>query len=82
MDRVISFPSTPSGLFPPRAVWFCSKAFLPPLIAFAAFLIDVNTANGLADGFLYVAAVLICVWVPAVNAVLYTALVWCPRNNW
>lgn len=74
MDRVISFPSTTSGLFPPRAGWFCSKAFLPPLIAFAAFLIDVNTANGLADGFLYVAAVLICMWVPAVNAALYTAL--------
>ncbi len=74
MDRVISFPSTPSGLFPPRAVWFCPKAFLPPLIAFAAFLVDVKTPNGVVDGSLYVAAVLICVWVPAANAALYTAL--------
>jgi uncharacterized membrane protein YpjA len=49
-------------------------AFLPILMTCAAFLIDLDTPNGLLDGFLYVAAVLVCVWVPAANAALYTAL--------
>ncbi len=48
--------------------------FLPILMTCAAFLIDLDTPNGLLDGFLYVAAVLVCVWVPAVHVALYTAL--------
>ena len=74
MDRVIQFPSSPNALFLPRAVKFRSSAFLPLLTALAAFLIDVRTPNGVVDGFLYVSAVLVCVWVPAANAAFYTAL--------
>jgi hypothetical protein len=74
MDRVVPFPSTPSALFPPRAVKLRSTAFLPLLTALAAFVIDVRTRNGVVDGFLYVSAVLVCVWIPAANAALYTAL--------
>jgi hypothetical protein len=74
MDRVTPFPSTPSALFPPRAAWFCSKSFLPVLLAFAAFVIDVKTPNGMMDGLLYISDVLICVWVPAAHVALYTAL--------
>ena len=43
-------------------------------MAFAAFVIDVKTPNGMMDGLLYISAVLICVWVPAAHAALYTAL--------
>lgn len=43
-------------------------------MAFAAFVIDIKTPNGVMDGFLYISAVLVCVWVPAAHAALYTAL--------
>ena len=72
MDKAISCPSTPGALFLVRPA--LSKAFLPLLAAVAAFLIDINTPNGVLDGFLYVSAVLVCVWVPAAGAALYTAL--------
>ena len=74
MDRVVRFPSTATALSAPRVAWFSSKAFLPLLMGFAAFAIDLKTPNGVVDGFLYVLAVLVCVWVPAANAALYTAL--------
>ncbi len=56
-----------------RAGWYCSKS-LPILMALAAFLVDLNTPNGIVDGFLYVSAVLVCVWIPTANAAPYTAL--------
>ena len=72
MDRTCSILSTPSAGLPPGAIGR-SKAWLPVLVAGAAFLIDINTPDGVADGFLYVAGVLVCVWVPAAQAALYTA---------
>jgi hypothetical protein len=60
MDRMCSILSTSSAGLPPGAIG-CPKAWLPILVAGAAFLIDINTPDGVADGFLYVAAVLVCV---------------------
>jgi hypothetical protein len=74
MDKVAPLLSLPSALFPPRTAWIGSTAFLPLLMALVAFAIDVRTPNGVVDGFLYVSAVLVCVWVPAARASLYTAL--------
>jgi hypothetical protein len=51
-----------------------SKILVPILVAIAAFLIDINTPNGVVDGFLYVSAVLVCAWIPTTNAALDTAL--------
>jgi signal transduction histidine kinase len=49
--------------------------FLLPIgIGVGAFTIDVLTPHGFVDGFLYVLAVLVCIWVPSVNAALYTAI--------
>jgi hypothetical protein len=47
---------------------------LPLTLVLAAFAIDVCTPNGVVDGFLYVAAVLSCFWVPSANAAPYTAM--------
>jgi hypothetical protein len=51
-----------------------SPSILPILTAAAAFLVDLNTPNGVADGSLYVSAVLVCVWAPAAHYAIYTAL--------
>ena len=50
------------------------QTLLPVAIAAASLLIDFATPNDIADGFLYMLAVLSCTWVPRVNAALYTAL--------
>jgi hypothetical protein len=73
MNRVAPFPASPRAWRPPRAAWFSPK-ILPILTAGAVFVIDLNTPNGIADGFLYVSAVLVCVWAPAANYAIYTAL--------
>jgi signal transduction histidine kinase len=49
------------------------QTIVPVAIAIASFLIDIKTPNDIADGFLYLLAVLSCVWVPRVNSALYTA---------
>jgi hypothetical protein len=72
MDRMALFHESPSAWRLPFAAWLSPK-FLPILTAAAAFLIDLNTPNGIADGFLYVAAVLVCVWAPAAHYAIYTA---------
>jgi|SRR5580698_1763799 hypothetical protein len=63
MDRVL----------PVRGNEVPSRISLPTLTALAAFLIDVKTPNGMMDGFLYVSAVLVCVWVPDPRTALHTA---------
>ncbi len=51
------------------------SAFLLPLgLSCAAFVVDLMTPQGMIDGFLYVFAVLACIWVPCVTAAIYTAL--------
>lgn len=42
-------------------------------LAGVAFLLDIVTPTGIADGFLYVLAVLVCLWIRGVNAALYVA---------
>ena len=69
MDRMTSILPVPSAGLPPGR----PRAWLPIVVAGVAFLIDLNTPDGVADGFLYVAAVLVCVWVPTTQAALYTA---------
>lgn len=73
MHKATLFPDSNSVGQLPLAAWR-SPRFLPILTAAAAFLIDLNTPNGIADGFLYVAAVLVCVWAPAAHYAIYTAL--------
>lgn len=48
-------------------------ALLPLGLSAAAFIIDLSTPFGVADGFLYLLAVLSCFWVPHARAALYTA---------
>jgi hypothetical protein len=72
MDRIASILFSFEAGLRPRGIGY-PKAWLPILVASAAFLIDLNTPDGVADGFLYVAAVLVCVWVPTTQAALYTA---------
>ena len=74
MNRVASDLSPPTAFFPPCVAWMGSATFLPLLMALVAFVIDVRTPNGMVDGFLYVAAVLVCMWVPVAHASLYTAV--------
>jgi signal transduction histidine kinase len=50
------------------------RLLLPVGLSILAFTIDLATPNGMLDGFLYVLAVLVCVWVPGVLIALYTAL--------
>jgi signal transduction histidine kinase len=50
------------------------RLILPLGVSLLAFTIDLATPNGMLDGFLYVLAVLVCVWVPGVTVALYTAL--------
>jgi hypothetical protein len=73
MHNAALFPESNSARRSPVAACW-SHRFLPILTAAAAFLIDLNTPNGIADGFLYVAAVLVCVWAPAAHYAIYTAL--------
>ena len=47
---------------------------LPVLLSVGAFAVDLVTPDGVVDGLLYIAPVLGCLWVPAVNSALYTAL--------
>lgn len=42
-------------------------------LAILAFIVDLDTPYGVADGFLYVLAVLTCFWLPNANAALYAA---------
>ena len=49
------------------------KILLPLGVALVAFLIDVKTPDGVADGYLYLFAVLACQWLPGANAAMYTA---------
>ena len=72
MERMTSILSVPSA-GPPSSTIGRPKAWLPIVVAGVAFLIDLNTPDGVADGFLYVAAVLVCVWVPTTQTALYTA---------
>ena len=72
MERMTSLLCN-AGAGLPRSAIGCPKAWLPILVAGAAFLVDLNTPHGVADGFLYVAAVLVCVWVPGTQSALYTA---------
>lgn len=74
MDRVSLFLPVPTALLLPCAPFSWPKTSLPILLAIAAFVIDINTPNGVLDGLLYVSAVLVCVWVPTANSPLYTAL--------
>lgn len=46
---------------------------LPVGLAIGAFVIDLNTPFGVADGFLYLLAVLSCFWLPNARAALYIA---------
>lgn len=46
---------------------------LPVGVTLVAFLIDVKTPDGVADGYLYLFAVLACQWLPRANAAMYTA---------
>lgn len=46
---------------------------LPVGLGITAFLIDVNTPHGVADGFLYMLSVLSCFWLPRASAALYAA---------
>ena len=48
-------------------------ALVPVAIGVCAFLIDLKTPDTIADGFLYVLAVLACVWVPGLRPALFTA---------
>jgi signal transduction histidine kinase len=49
------------------------QIILPVGIAIASFLIDLKTPDDIADGFLYLLAVLSCIWVPFTTSALYTA---------
>jgi hypothetical protein len=73
MNRVTPFPASQSAWRSTRRSWFFPK-ILPILTAGAVFLIDLDTPNGIADGFLYVSAVLVCAWAPAANYAIYMAL--------
>lgn len=44
------------------------------ILALVAFLVDFTTPHGVADGFLYVLPVLVCFWMPTVEAALYVAM--------
>jgi hypothetical protein len=59
--------STIRSNFKPSAAGVRQRDLLPIWTAAAAFLIDIKTPNGVIDGFLYVLAVLTCVWVPRVH---------------
>jgi signal transduction histidine kinase len=48
-------------------------SLLPLGLLTAAFVVDLNTPFGVADGFLYLLAVLSCFWLPNARAAVYTA---------
>lgn len=53
--------------------WTNARYLTPVALSGVAFAVDVATPHGVIDGFLYVLAVLTCVWVPNVAAAPYTA---------
>lgn len=62
-----------SGILAQRGRLPHPAALLPLGLSVAAFIVDVNTPFGVADGFLYLLAVLSCFWLPNARAGLYTA---------
>jgi signal transduction histidine kinase len=48
-------------------------ALVPVAIGASAFFVDLKTPDNVADGFLYILAVLACVWVPGLRAAIFTA---------
>lgn len=66
MNALSTPPSTRSAAFTRSTVAFNPRDLLPFGTAIAAFLIDIQTPNGVIDGFLYVLAVLACVGMPRI----------------
>lgn len=52
---------------------FPAQIILPIGISIISFLIDLKTPENIAAGFLYLLAILSCVWVPCAKAALYIA---------
>lgn len=49
------------------------QILLPAAIGITSFLIDLKTPDDIADGFIYLLAVLSCVWIPCPSSALYAA---------
>jgi signal transduction histidine kinase len=67
VGRICAALRSSARLVPPQII-------LPAGIGIASFLIDLKTPDDIADGFIYLLAVLSCVWVPYPSSALFTAL--------